>query len=331
MNNEIKTDALKYPLRFAPVLKQRVWGGTKYIPQNKNTKGPIGESWEISGLEENISVVTNGMLTGKPLDVLLQEYKGDLVGKQVYEKFGNNFPLLFKFIDAEKDLSVQLHPNDKLAKTRHNSFGKTEMWYIIDAAKDAELILGFNQPVDEKKYKEYLEEKCIADILQYESIEKGEAYLVESGTVHAICKGVFLAEVQQASDITYRIYDWDRLGVSGKPRELHTELALAAIDFKQKDTRLAYENKINEVANLCRTPYFNTNKLLVSGALTRDLSTKDSFVVYMCVNGQGEVLINGKSESISQGESFLVPAICDSLKIKGEKIELLEVYIPKQV
>lgn len=331
MNNRIKTDNLLYPLRFRPILKQRVWGGTKYIPEDKNTKGPIGESWEISGLEENISVATNGVLAGKTLDVLLQEYKGELVGEYVYEQFGNTFPLLFKFIDAEKDLSVQLHPHDELAKTRHGSFGKTEMWYIIDADKDAELILGFNQPVDKNKYKEYLEKKRIADILQYKSIQKGEAYLVESGTVHAICKGVYLAEVQQASDITYRIYDWDRLGVSGQLRELHTELALDAIDFEQKDTKLVYENKINEAASICKTPYFNTNKLLVSGRLTRDLSKKDSFVVYMCVDGEGEVSVNGKVEHVSQGESFLVPAVCDSLEIKGEKIELLEVYIPKQV
>lgn len=331
MNNRIKSDNLIYPLRFTPILKQRVWGGTKYIPADENTKGPIGESWEISGLDENVSVIRNGKLAGKSLDVLLQEYKGELVGKHVYEKFGDTFPLLFKFIDAEKDLSVQLHPNDELAKVRHGSFGKTEMWYIVNTDKDAKLILGFNQPVNENKYKKYLEQKRIADILQYKSIQKGEAYLVESGTVHAICKGVFLAEVQQASDITYRIYDWGRLGVSGELRELHTDLALAAIDFKQKDSGLVYDNKINEVNSLCRTPYFNTNKLLVSGTLTRDLSEKDSFVVYMCVEGEGEVFVNGKSEHISLGESFLVPALCGGLEIKGENIELLEVYIPKQV
>src|SRR5690554_2381678 len=254
MNNRKKTDSIKYPLRFAPILKQRVWGGKKYIPEDKNTKGPIGESWEISGLEENVSVVSNGPLAGTPLNSLLEKYKEDLLGKHVYEAFGNTFPLLFKFIDAEKDLSVQLHPNDALAKERHNSFGKTEMWYIIDADKDAELILGFNQSMDKEKYKEYLEQKRIADIVQYQNIKKGEAYLVDSGTVHAICKGVFLAEVQQASDITYRIYDWDRLGVTGQPRDLHTELALDAIDFTQKETKLAYQNKPNDIATICETP-----------------------------------------------------------------------------
>jgi len=331
MKNEIKSDNIKYPLRFAPILKQRVWGGNKYIPEDENTKGPIGESWEISGLEENISVVNNGSLAGTPLNVLLQEYKEKLLGKHVYKQFGDRFPLLFKFIDAEKDLSVQLHPNDNLAKERHNSFGKTEMWYIIDADKDAELILGFNQSMNKEKYKEYLEQKRIADIVQYQNIKKGEAYLVESGTVHAICKGVFLAEVQQASDITYRIYDWDRLGVTGQPRDLHTELALDAIDFTQKETKLAYQNKTNDIATICETPYFNTNKLVVDGALTRDLSDKDSFVVYMCVKGSGEVCVNGESEKISQSESFLIPAICNSLKIKGNNLELLEVYIPEQM
>lgn len=331
MNNRTKTDNIKYPLRFAPILKQRVWGGIKYIPEDRNIKGPIGESWEISGLEENVSVVSNGPLAGTPLNSLLNEYKEDLLGKHVYETFGNRFPLLFKFIDAEQDLSVQLHPNDALAKERHNSFGKTEMWYIIDAKEDAELILGFNRIIDKEEYIKYLEQKRIAEIVEYRAIQKGEAYLVESGTVHAICKGVFLAEVQQASDITYRIYDWDRLGVSGQPRDLHTELALDAIDFEQKETKLEYEDRHNDVVNICKTPYFKTNKILVSGELTRDLSAKDSFVVYMCVEGHGEVFINGKSEKIAQGESFLVPAVCDSLKIKGENFELLEVYIPKQM
>jgi len=331
MNNGIKIENIKYPLRFAPILKQRVWGGNKYIPEDENTKGPIGESWEISGLEENISVVSNGDLAGTPLNVLLKEYKEELLGKHVYKQFGARFPLLFKFIDAEKDLSVQLHPNDDLAKERHNSFGKTEMWYIIDADEDAELILGFNQSMNKEKYKKYLEQKRIAEIVQYQNIKKGEAYLVESGTVHAICKGVFLAEVQQASDITYRIYDWDRLGVSGQPRDLHTELALDAIDFTQKDTKLVYKDKTNDVTAICNTPYFNTNKVVIDGELTRDLSKKDSFVVYMCVKGQGEVYINGKSEEIMQGESFLIPAVCDSLKIKGKDFELLEVYIPEQV
>src|SRR5690625_1322674 len=168
-------------------------------------------------------------------------------------------------------------------------------------------------------------------MVQYQNIKKGEAYVVESGTVHAICKGEFLAEVQQASDITYRIYDWDRLGVTGQPRDLHTELALDAIDFTQKETKLAYQNKTNDIATICETPYFNTNKLVVDGALTRDLSDKDSFVVYMCVKGSGEVCVNGESEKISQSESFLIPAICNSLKIKGNNLELLEVYIPEQM
>lgn len=331
MNNGIEIENIKYPLRFAPILKQRVWGGNKYIPEDENTEGPIGESWEISGLEDNISVVSNGVKAGTPLNVLLNEYKEKLLGEHVYRQFGARFPLLFKFIDAEKDLSVQLHPNDALAKERHNSFGKTEMWYIIDADKDAELILGFNQTIDKEKYKKYLEEKRIAEIVQYQDIKKGEAYLVESGTVHAICKGVFLAEVQQASDITYRIYDWDRLGVTGKPRDLHTELALDAINFTQKDTKLVYKDKPNDVAAICKTPYFNTNKVVVDGELTRDLSNKDSFVVYMCVNGQGKVYVNGRSEKIIQGESFLIPAVCNSVKIKGKNFELLEVYIPEQV
>lgn len=324
------TDELKYPLRFAPILKQRVWGGVKYDPQKNN--GPIGESWEISGLEENVSVVTNGKLEGIQLNALLEKYQEALVGKQVYRRFGNTFPLLFKFIDAAQNLSVQLHPKDSLARERHNSFGKTEMWYIIDAEEEANLILGFNREIDKETYKTYLEEKRIADILQFVPVKSGEAYLVNSGLVHAICKGVFLAEVQQASDITYRIYDWNRLGVSGKPRELHTELALDAIDFEQKKKiKLPYSREENIAVNLCDTIYFTTNKLFITDIVHRDLSAIDSFVVYMCVKGKGSLRIDDTVEEIQQGESVMIPANCIDLELKGESFGLLEVYVPKQV
>jgi len=331
MENEKNTTALLYPLRFAPILKQRVWGGEKFSYNNGEVQGPIGESWEISGLEGNISVVTNGELAGRNLNDLIEEHQHALVGQHVYKEFENTFPLLFKFIDAEKDLSVQLHPDDILAKKRHNSFGKTEMWYIIEAEENANLILGFNQHIDKKTYQTHLNSKQIKEILNFVPVSKGDAYLIHAGLVHAICKGIFLAEVQQTSDITYRIYDWDRLGVSGKPRTLHTALAYEAIDFEQRNSRLTYSEKQNEVVNLCAIRYFTTNKLFVTEQVCRDLNSIDSFVVYMCVEGSGKVILDDKTEQIKQGETVLIPACAKDVKLEGEKFGVLEVYIPKQV
>ncbi|MFK5982633.1 MAG: mannose-6-phosphate isomerase [Flavobacteriaceae bacterium] len=325
MNNK----NLQYPIKFNPILKEKIWGGNKLKHLfGKLSDGNIGESWEISGVEDDVSVVSNGPLKGKTLTELIDEFQELFVGEKVYKSFGNTFPLLFKFIDAHQDLSVQLHPNDELAKQRHNSFGKTEMWYILNSDEPGKLLLGFNKKMDETLYKKHLLNNSLSEILQFEKVKKGDAFLIETGTVHAIGAGVVLAEIQQTSDITYRIYDYDRPGIDGNLRELHTDLALDAINFNSNKTQLDYIEKENEPTHLCKTPYFHTNKLIVNQNLKRDLSLIDSFVVYMCVEGSGDIVINDKIESIITGETILIPAIINSVEIKTSSASFLEVYIP---
>ena len=222
-----------YPLKFRPIFKEKIWGGSKLRNQLfKNTSSDkTGESWEISGVEGNISVVDNGFLQGKSLNDIISEYKESLLGKKIYNKFGTEFPLLIKFIDADDDLSIQVHPDDNTAKKRHKSFGKTEMWYVIDADKNAELITGVCKNTNKGEYSELLLNKQLKTILNFEKVKKGDVFFIPAGRIHAICKGILLAEIQQTSDITYRIYDWDRKDDTGNERELHTESAIDVIDF----------------------------------------------------------------------------------------------------
>ncbi len=318
-----------YPIKFTPILKEKVWGGTKLMDLfNKQSEGSIGESWEISGVDNSISLIQNGFLKGKNLTELIEEFKEKLVGDKVYNKFKNIFPLLFKFIDARENLSVQLHPNDKLAKERHNSFGKTEMWYIIDAEKEGSLILGFDKEMNESIYKEHLKKHSLSEILNKISVKKGDAFFIETGTVHTIGAGVVLAEIQQTSDITYRIYDYNRPDTDGNLRELHTDLALDAIDFNASNARLNYSNTENSANLLCENQFFKVNILILNTDIERDLSTIDSFIVYMCMEGKGIIEINNHSETIGAGETILIPAISEAIKIKSKKATFLEVYIP---
>ncbi|NNK12125.1 MAG: class I mannose-6-phosphate isomerase, partial [Flavobacteriaceae bacterium] len=226
-----------YPLKFNPILKERLWGGTKLAQQlNKPSTSDItGESWELSGVKGDVSEVSNGEFKGTSLNELIERWGPDLLGKSVIEQFGKEFPILIKFIDAKQDLSIQLHPNDELAKSRHNSFGKTEMWYIMDADEDADLIVGFNQPMTREKYVESLKSKTLLKYMNYEKVEAGDTFFINTGKIHAIGAGVLLAEIQQTSDVTYRVYDFDRRDKEGNLRELHTDLALDAIDFEKKD------------------------------------------------------------------------------------------------
>jgi mannose-6-phosphate isomerase len=318
-----------YPLKFEPILQEKVWGGNKLSTYfNKEGNGNIGESWELSGVRGFVSVVENGELKGKDLNQLIETYGVELMGEKVIESFGSTFPLLFKFIDAREDLSVQLHPDDALAKERHDSFGKTEMWYILDAEQDARLLLGFNTSMDEETYIRHLSEKRIPEIIHSEKITKGDSFFIGPGTVHAIGAGVMLAEIQQTSDITYRIYDWDRMGLDGRERELHTDLALKAINYKETDTRLVYD-KIDNTPNLiCRSPYFETNQLQLSKKFRRDLSEIDSFVVYMCVEGQGTFHLGYDSVTVKKGETILIPALTEILEINTQSATFLEVFIP---
>ncbi|SKB30142.1 mannose-6-phosphate isomerase [Salegentibacter holothuriorum] len=321
---------LDYPIKFNPILKEKIWGGNK-LKNNLNketTSDNLGESWEISGVSGDISVVANGELKGFSLKDLLNEYKAKIVGEKIYSEFNADFPLLIKFIDANTELSVQLHPNDELAQQRHNSFGKTEMWYIMQADKEAKINIGFKESVSKEDYIARLEEGKIVELLNFEEVKKGDSFFINTGKVHAIGAGVLLAEIQQTSDVTYRIYDWDRTDDEGNSRELHTALAIDAIDFEKKDDfKLNYKKQANTSSEVASCKYFTTNYLPVKGEVKKDYSNLDSFVIYMCVGGNGVISVNGNSENIKQGETVLIPADNKQVDISAENCELLEVYI----
>ncbi|WP_461533022.1 type I phosphomannose isomerase catalytic subunit [Sinomicrobium sp.] len=319
-----------YPIKFIPILKERLWGGTKLRDEfKKEIESEItGESWELSAVEGDVSVVMNGVYKDKSLQQLIDTYKGELLGEQVYKRFGAEFPILIKFIDAKQDLSIQLHPNDELARKRHNSFGKTEMWYIVQADEGAELIVGFNRDVSREVYTTHLNNNTLSEILNYEKIESGDTFFINTGKVHAIGAGVLLAEIQQTSDITYRIYDFNRRDKEGKLRELHTELALDAIDYAQKDDfKVNYTREKNVSNKMVHCPYFNTDYMEVEGHLEHDLSQRDSFTIYMCVGGKTTVVAGGVSEQMNKGETILIPASVDKVEIIAEGAKLLEVFI----
>lgn len=321
---------IDYPIKFRPILQDKIWGGSKLrdVLNKPTTRDRVGESWEISGVKGHISVVDNGSEAGKNLQELLEEYGAKLVGEKIYKQFGNDFPLLIKFIDAKTDLSVQLHPNDELAKQRHNSFGKTEMWFVMQADEGAKLNIGFNKSVEKREYLEHLENGKITDLLNFEEVSKGDSVFINTGKVHAIGAGVLLAEIQQTSDITYRIYDWDRVDDEGNSRELHTALAIDAIDFEKKDDyQLSYEKKENQSSEVASCEYFTTNYLPVNGDVQKDYSELDSFVIYMCVDGEVKIDTGKHSEILQKGESLLLPAILNDIKITGSGAELLEVFI----
>lgn len=318
-----------YPLKFIPILKQKVWGGNKLHELfHKNAKGNVGESWEISGVEENISEIANGPLKGNTLNSVLKNYKEKLVGEKVYKNFGDQFPLLFKFIDAREDLSVQVHPDDLLAKQRHNSFGKTEMWYILNVENDGKLIVGFNKKMDQKQYLHNLSENKITEILNSVPVKNGDVFVLKPGTVHAIGAGVLLAEIQQTSDITYRIYDWDRPDTDGQMRELHTDLALEAINFNQSNSKIDYSTVKNIPAPVSKTDFFTVNKLVLSENYVRNLEEIPSFTVYMCLEGSATIETDDFSEEIKMGETVLIPAQLPELKFITNSASFLEVYIP---
>ncbi|AZJ31322.1 mannose-6-phosphate isomerase, type 1 [Tenacibaculum mesophilum] len=317
-------------LRFTPILKQKVWGGKKLnLLLHKNSDGSnIGESWEISDVDGDESVVSNGNLKGRTLRSLLKEYKNDLVGEYVYETFGEQFPLLIKFIDAKEVLSIQVHPDDKLAELQE-SFGKTEMWYVMQADNEANIIIGFKENSNKEEYVYHLNNKTLLSILNVDKVSKGDVYFVPPGRVHAIGAGLLIAEIQQTSDITYRIYDWDRKDIDGNYRELHTEKALEAIDFSAKSSYKTTYKKQKNIANKVVTcPYFTTNILPVEGKKEIDLSKKDCFVIYMCVEGEVTFFYESQQEVVRKGETILVPACIDKVEILSENpSELLETYI----
>lgn len=319
-----------YPLKFHPILKERLWGGIKLQDiLGKSIPCEItGESWELSGVEGDVSIVSNGTFSGISLQKMIAEYGEGLMGKSVIDRFGKEFPILIKFIDAKKDLSIQLHPNDALAKERHNSFGKTEMWYIMDADDDADLIVGFNKNVDKEEYTKSLENDTLLELLNYEKVKTGDTFFINTGKIHAIGAGVLLAEIQQTSDITYRVFDFNRKDKEGNLRELHTDLALDAIDYNKKDDfKVSYQNTVDVVNSMVDSPYFKTNYIELTKELVLDVSQRDSFTIYMCVDGGVKVTNDFGSAVLRKGETVLVPAISNTIVLDTKSSKLLEVTI----
>lgn len=321
-----------YPLKFEPILKQIIWGGDKIVPfKNLHTDiTGVGESWELSDVEGSESIVANGPDKGLNLTQLVRRYREELVGEANYTRFGNKFPLLIKFIDAKQDLSIQVHPTDELAKKRHNSFGKTEMWYVIDADKGAKLRSGFSEEITSKEYKERVHNNTITDVLQEYEIHPGDVFFLPAGRVHSIGAGAFIAEIQQTSDITYRIYDFNRTDAQGNKRELHTELAREAINYEVLDDyRTQYEPVLNEPVELVACPYFTTFLYDMTEEISCDYSELDSFVIFICVEGACNLNDDqGNQLTMKAGETVLFPALTQNVTINPEgTVKLLETYV----
>ena len=322
-----------YPLKFKTIFKDKLWGGQKIKTVLGKDFGDLpncGETWEISGVEGNISEVAEGPLAGKNLKELIQQYQGQLVGERIYQQYGDRFPLLVKFIDANADLSIQVHPDDALAKQRHNSFGKTEMWYIFQADEGASLISGFNQPMNKEKYLQHFEEGRLLDILNREPVQDDDVFFLPAGRVHTIGKGLLLAEIQQTSDITYRIYDFDRRDAQGNTRELHVEQALDAIDYQHYDHyKTQYEPQTNEPVKLASCPYFETYRLDYTKDTERDYADRDAFTLYVCTEGEADLYCGQQRYAIKKGDAYLIPANISHVAIKTTTgFNLLESYVP---
>lgn len=321
-----------YPFTFKPILKKVIWGGSDICPfkEISPVENGVGESWELSHVEGNYSIVANGELAGKSLDDLIRQYGAQLMGQEVIDRFGTTFPLLIKFIDARDNLSIQVHPDDELAKARHNSFGKTEMWYVIKATKDASLYSGFSKQIDADEYVKRVQDNTIMDVLQRYNVNEGDVFFLPAGRVHAIGAGCFIAEIQQTSNITYRIYDYNRKDANGNTRELHTELAKDAIDYTlYPDYRTHYKAHTNATIELANCKYFTTNLMDVDATMTRDFKDLDSFVVYICMEGKASLKDDkGNEIYVHQGQTVLMPADTKEVTISpAPKAKFMETYI----
>lgn len=321
-----------YPLRFRPRLKPRIWGGSTLIA--KKGKGlridrsrQYGESWDLSGLRGDLSVITNGMLKGNNIEELIEVYMGDLVGEKIFERFGVEFPLLIKTLDAQQTLSIQVHPDDEIAAERHNSFGKSEMWYITDCEEGAEIHIGFKRPTSREEFIDAVVTNRLPELLNRYEVRRGDVYFIPAGTIHTIGKGIELIEIQQTSDITYRVYDWDRVDSEGRPRELHTALAIDAIDFEgDEEYVLTKTPEVNASVELIKREPFTTNLIAVEGEYVRDLAARDSFVVYIVAEGEVQISTESGSEKLAMGELVLIPAEINEVFVTG-KGKLLEAYV----
>jgi mannose-6-phosphate isomerase len=321
-----------YPLKFTPVFKEKIWGGQKVRTALGLDFAPLpncGEAWVLSGVPGSETLVSNGFLEGNHLNELLEIYMDELVGEMVFQKHGELFPVLIKFIDSNDWLSVQVHPNDELAVKRGLGGGKSELWYILEAEKGAEIITGFNKETDRESFLRHLDQKRLEEILNREKVSPGDAFYMPAGRIHALGPGILLAEIQQTSDTTYRIYDWDRADGNGKARELHTELALDAIDFGLHESyRSRYRSESNKPAALAHTPHFNTDIITLSQPVNRDYGILDSFVVHLCVEGSYRLETEESTEQVGKGEAVLIPATTTEARmVPSPGATVLEIYI----
>lgn len=321
-----------YPLKFEPILKDKIWGGSSLVKNYGKKADPsrlIGESWELSAVADDLSVISNGFLAGNTIEEIIEVYMGDLTGEVVYEKFGNEFPLLIKFIEANADLSIQVHPGDKLARERHNAFGKTEMWYILDSKPSSKIYTGFAKPTTKELFNKALENGTLAGLLNIESPEKGDVFFTPAGRIHAIGAGITLVEIQQTSDITYRLFDWNRKSQNGESREMHAELAVDAIDYSATGkNKIRKELNQDKTQNLVSCKYFITNIIQFSSLIRKDYNIIDSFVVYICLDGEFLIHWDKGAEIVKKGETVLLPAMISDVVLEPRPdSEVLEVFI----
>lgn len=331
-----------YPFVFELNLFEIVWGGNRLKPLKglpADTQ-PIGESWEVSAVPGKESIIANGPLAGMPLTRLVETYGAEVLGKSVAQRYGNQFPLLIKFIDAASDLSIQVHPDDALAGERHGCMGKTEMWFVMDARPGAFLYSGMNQPISKYEYRKRVEDGSICEVLQKHNVSEGDVFFIPAGRVHAIGGGTLIAEIQQSSDVTYRIYDYGRLGLDGNPRQLHTELACDAIDYNVYDSYMTnYTQRENKPVMVTECPYFTVKKHNLTRSFHRKLLKYDSFIIYMCLHGTCCIRMRNSYDmpvtevKLRAGNSCLIPASIADMDIIPDnlsgKTQVLEVYIPK--
>ncbi|MDY3978521.1 MAG: type I phosphomannose isomerase catalytic subunit [Tidjanibacter sp.] len=322
-----------YPLKFKPYMREMIWGGNrlalagKSVPKGSDPSS-IGESWELSGVDGHLSVASNGFLRNNNIEELIEVYMGELVGDGVYEEYGLEFPLLLKFIDSRDNLSVQVHPSDEFAAENGGGRGKTEMWYIVETDQGGAIYLDFNRKVGREEYLAAVADGSVEHLLHKIEVHKGDAFFVPSGTVHAICKGVLIAEIQETSDATYRIYDWGRVGKDGRPRELHTDLAVQVIEFTPRtDLNVTRNPQPNTLAELVSCKYFTVNLVNLRGTIVRDFAPLDSFVAYMCVEGEVQFKMNGEQSRIGALETVLIPAEACDVELSGTG-RLLEIFVP---
>ena len=326
-----------YPIKFKPRVKERIWGGQAILNKKGKAAGRLakdklyGESWDLSSVKGDISVVANGFLKGNNLEEIIEVYMGELVGEQIFEQYGLEFPLLIKYLDCNDKLSVQVHPDDALALERHGSFGKTEAWYVVDCKPGASIYLGFKDlNLTREEYIAAVAESRLEELLNKVEVKPGDVFFIPAGTVHALGAGLEVVEVQQTSDVTYRIYDWDRVDAEGKSRELHTSLAVDAIDFESDAELLHREYNLTKGgdAKVIECNYFTMTLHDVAGVKELDCSSLDSFVVFIALNGSVRIVADGNEETLAEGEVILIPAEVNDITIEGDA-KLMEVYIKR--